>query len=267
MTSNNTISILGCGWLGKPLAVSLIRRGFRVLGSTTSPEKLAELEAAGIHPFLIRFTPELDGEADMFFRSPLCIVSIPPAISKTNPSDFMLRMSSICEELLKGGTTHVVFISSTSVYNPGTEELKESDADINSILFKAEELFTNEKKFSTTVIRFAGLVGPGRHPSRFLSGKEVAGGNDPVNLIHLNDCIGIITAVIKGDCWNKVYNACADMHPTRRDFYTWVCRQKGVPLPVFISPDDHAPKRVSNALIRRDLAYTFQFPDPMTMTY
>ncbi len=33
-------SILGCGWLGKPLAVSLLDEGFNVKGSTTSEEKL-----------------------------------------------------------------------------------------------------------------------------------------------------------------------------------------------------------------------------------
>lgn len=47
------ISILGCGWLGFPLAKALLLKGFSVKGSTTSSEKLATLEKAGITPFLI----------------------------------------------------------------------------------------------------------------------------------------------------------------------------------------------------------------------
>ena len=50
------ISILGCGWLGFPLAKALITKGFSVNGSTTSVEKLPILENSGISPFLINVT-------------------------------------------------------------------------------------------------------------------------------------------------------------------------------------------------------------------
>ena len=42
------ISILGCGWLGFPLAKSLVEKGFSVKGSTTSENKLSILSTAGI---------------------------------------------------------------------------------------------------------------------------------------------------------------------------------------------------------------------------
>lgn len=45
------ISILGCGWLGLPLAKALIENGFSVKGSTTSTDKLTALENDGITPF------------------------------------------------------------------------------------------------------------------------------------------------------------------------------------------------------------------------
>ena len=47
------ISILGCGWLGVPLAKALLEKGFSVNGSTTSTEKISTLENAEISPFLI----------------------------------------------------------------------------------------------------------------------------------------------------------------------------------------------------------------------
>ena len=50
-----SVSILGCGWLGKPMAVSLLREGFSVKGSTTSEIKIQELEALEIEAYLIVF--------------------------------------------------------------------------------------------------------------------------------------------------------------------------------------------------------------------
>ncbi len=268
MGPRETISILGCGWLGKPLAMTLIQTGYKVLGSTTTEEKLPQLKAAGIDAFSFRFSPGLAGDgAAPFFKSPICIVGIPPAIGKTDPAHFLLKMQAICNEIINGDVSKVIFISSTSVYKGRIGVVEEHDANENSDLFKAEAIFKDQNKFDTTVLRFAGLVGPDRNPSRFLSGRKVSGGNDPVNLIHLADCIRIIQTVLDLDVWGGVLNACSDIHPTRRDFYEFVCSQSNVSLPVFVGPENEAPKIVSNARLRRELGYSFTFPDPMKMTY
>ena len=47
------ISILGCGWLGFPLAQQLMCQGFQIKGATTSESKLSVLQNAGISPFLL----------------------------------------------------------------------------------------------------------------------------------------------------------------------------------------------------------------------
>lgn len=73
------ISILGCGWLGLPLARTLLERGHHVKGSTTREEKLATLEESGIDPYLIRFSPEINENYQPdFFDSEVLIVNIPP---------------------------------------------------------------------------------------------------------------------------------------------------------------------------------------------
>ena len=51
---NIKISILGCGWLGLPLAKKLIENGYEVKGSTTSESKLELLKNAGISPYQIK---------------------------------------------------------------------------------------------------------------------------------------------------------------------------------------------------------------------
>ena len=47
------VSVLGCGWLGKPLAVELLNNGFFVKGSTTSESKIEDLEQFSIELSLI----------------------------------------------------------------------------------------------------------------------------------------------------------------------------------------------------------------------
>jgi len=47
------ISILGCGWLGLPLAKALLSNGFSVKGSITSTSKQSNLEMQGVLPFLM----------------------------------------------------------------------------------------------------------------------------------------------------------------------------------------------------------------------
>ena len=46
------VSVIGCGWLGFPLAKLLINKGFSVKGSTTQQEKISLLENAGIEAYL-----------------------------------------------------------------------------------------------------------------------------------------------------------------------------------------------------------------------
>ena len=54
-----------------------------------------------------------------------------------------------------------------------------------------------------------------------------------VNLIHLDDCIKLISQVILLNKWGEVYNGCADVHPTKEEFYTKASRALNCPPPVF----------------------------------
>ena len=53
MDKSKSVSIIGCGWLGLPLAEFLVQQGFHVRGSTTRAEKLKPLEEKGIEAFQI----------------------------------------------------------------------------------------------------------------------------------------------------------------------------------------------------------------------
>ena len=126
------ISILGCGWLGLPLAQTLLGRGYIVKGSTTQEEKLATLEERGITPYLIRFSPQIndDYQAD-FFDSEVLIVNIPPKRNEEVIEVYPRQIASLLRAIERSPMKKVLFVSSTSVYPNVNRLVQESDTSEN----------------------------------------------------------------------------------------------------------------------------------------
>ncbi len=264
-----TISILGCGWLGLPLAEQLLQAGYRVKGSTTAKNNLALFESRGIEPFYLKLDPKLRGEnLDDFFSSEVLIINFPPERREDIVDYHQAQISYLISAIKTSRVTRVIFVSSTSVYPDLRREVFEDEKSPPSklsgkALLAVEELLLNCTAFETTILRFGGLIGYDRMPGRFLSGrKDVANGDAPVNLIHRDDCIGVIRRVIEKDLWGEVLNACADIHPSRRDYYTSQAERIGVEPPQFKNGGDVDFKLVSSNKLKHLLSYQFIYPDP-----
>ena len=91
------ISILGCGWLGFPLAKALLSKGLSVKGSTTSSEKLATLEKAGITPFLITLSENktTGNVTDFLENSEILIIDIPPKLRGSEKENFVAKIKNV----------------------------------------------------------------------------------------------------------------------------------------------------------------------------
>jgi nucleoside-diphosphate-sugar epimerase len=256
--SNQVVSILGCGWLGKPLGTALARAGYSVMGSTTTQEKVAVLEEAGIMAFVFDVGQLLSGGAALpFFNSDVLVISLPHGARAGKAEEYVSRIHNIIAAAHRGRIKSIILISTTSVYPNFNRVVTEEDADVRNPIVQAEKI-VRESGISNTILRFAGLSGPGRHPGRFLAGRrDVSGGNVPVNLIHLDDCIEIIKRVIQNNVWNEVLNACADDHPTRKAFYTHAAMDLGLQPPVFSDDCEADYKIVSNERLKAVLDYTF----------
>lgn len=240
------------------MAVDLIAHGCRVNGSTTSTEKLSSLERKGIVPFQITLLPAPEGPGvKEFFSSDILIISIPPGRKSGSTAQYLERMKALSQYVSTSTIRKVIFISSTSIYPDNAKEMKEDDAQQDSYLNVAEQYFMGSDSIQTTVLRLGGLVGPDRHPGRFLSGKTgVAGANHPVNVIHQSDCVRIIRTVIQKNVWNIVMNACCDVHLSRKDFYVAAASALHLPLPEFL-PDSSNGKIVNSDKLKLALDFTF----------
>lgn len=261
------VSIVGCGWLGLPLAKYLISKNCSVKGSTTRVEKLNLLENLGIVPYLVQLNPALCGEGlDSFFDSDIAIINIPPG-RKSGDDDYLLKMKNLNAAIISSSVKKVIFISSTSVYpenNAVVNEESETDVSIGALrMFRAEEVFKKNKTLQTTIIRMAGLIGPDRHPGRFFGGKEnIPNGLAPINLIHLEDCIGLIYEVIRQNFWNKTINGVSPSHPLKQDFYVQASMKYNGSKASFI-PEKGNYKIVESKIVGNELPYLFKCPDLM----
>jgi len=235
-----TVSILGCGWYGMELAKLLRQQNYQVKGSTTSPEKLSTLAREGISAHLLLLGKEESQINVDFFESDLLIICIPPKKSASAQNIFVDKINQLIHLIKDSPIQNVIFISSTAVYGEQNKSVKEDEAlspvtDSGKAILEAENLLKAQNDFQTTIIRFAGLIGPGRDPGKFFAGKtELPNGRAPINLIHLDDCLSLTLQIILQNAYGHTFNACAPDHPQKQKFYTRASIKAGLQKPSFI---------------------------------
>ena len=254
-SNKKTISILGSGWLGLPLTKHFIDQGYRVKASTRSAERTSTIEESSARCFIV----DIDQESDIgdFLEANILIVNV----TSKNIEGFTRLIKAIEKSPIK----KVIFVSSTSIYQNADQIISEADGAENELspLFQIENLFRNNTQFETTIIRFAGLFGYSRHPGRFFAERPIPQPEAPVNLIHRDDCINIIDRIIAQEQWNEVFNACADTHPSKREFYSHTREMMGLPAPEMGNSDQAGFKMINNEKVKQALNYAFIHGDLM----
>ena len=261
------IAVVGLGWLGLPLGLHLKNKGYRVCGTTTRPEKIPVLSEQGFAVELLNLNEGVDPVKMRAFFAPVsaCVINLPPGKS------IFQSYASQCLTLLSlfPVSTRFVFISSTSVYADFVETAYEDTRvlthyNFTSQLFQAEKSLKSELGERLTILRLAGLVGKGRNPAAFLAGKTgLKNPGSPVNLVHQEDCIAFISEILEKNIRGECFNVCASEHPSRKEFYTRMCRQSGLEIPQFEkSSEDFPTKKVSNEKGKARLNFSYRYDSP-----
>jgi len=173
------IGVMGCGWLGLPLAEELVKQSYKVSGTTTSSDKMELLEKKGIQAFHVILTEdEIQGNIEGFLSSiDILIINIPPKLRGNNTESFIEKMKLLYHQIKRNNVPKILFVSSTAVYGDAEGEVTEESVptpttESGKQLWASEQLFLNDDVLKTTIIRFGGLIGPNRHPVTMLSGKK-----------------------------------------------------------------------------------------------
>lgn len=224
-------SIIGLGWFGQALAQKLKKQGHEVWGTTRTTAKKSLLEKSDLAVQVLQY-PDLPGKE--LLDADVVILNIPPF-----PQELSWFKSWPWDP-----KAWVIFISSTALYSPHEQVLSHP-------LHDQEEWIKSTFK-NWTVLRFGGLIGGGRHPGKFLSGKDnIKGRLWPVNLIHQSDAVGFALTVLERELKSKTFHVVSDDHPTKEAFYTDFCQQNGLPLPSFDQHDQTLGKIVPNEEMKK----------------
>ena len=266
-----TIAVLGCGWLGLPLAEKLLALGHTIKGSTTSEDKLETLDVKGIQAYLVQCEEDNCLGLEKFVENvDVLILTLPPGIRQNSERRFDLVIKNLAENILHSNIKHLIFISSTSVYGKLTGAIDENSmprpfSESGKQLLKCEELLLSATQYHTTVLRFGGLIGPNRHPVFSLAKLDaIVNPEGEINLIHLEDCINCLLAVIEKQKENSVFNAVTPFHPDRKSYYNTMAEKVGISLPPFIVTSDHNRRILSNK-IQTQLGVKFNVENLLTL--
>jgi nucleoside-diphosphate-sugar epimerase len=259
---NKTISILGGGWLGVPLAEALKKECYTIKVSTASEENYQRLLEEGKNAFQVKvLSGSVEGkDVQTFLEADILIINITPNRAELNQEQF----ASLLPLIEASRVQKVLFVSSSSVYpNVNRRVLEDEGIEIKSHhLYRSEQFLSQSAHFETTVVRMAGLIGGERHPGLFFqkTGK-IKNANAPINLIHRVDCLKIITEIIKQNVWGVVFNACSDTHPLKKDFYPLAAKSIGIEAAKVELDTNSAFKIVDNQKIKKQLQLEFIYPD------
>ena len=111
-------------------------------------------------------------------------------------------------------------------------------------------------------------MGYNRIPGRYVAGKTgLMTGSIPVNYVHRDDVIGVVEGIIKQGLWNRTFNVVAPLHPSRQEVYLQNAAAFNLIPAQFAASSPQPFKIVSSDRLVHELAYTFQYPDPLQFLY
>lgn len=267
------IAVVGCGWLGLPLAKSLQKSGHHIVATSRSEVGCSPLRSLGFTGVQFELGASLTHEKFApLFNSDLLILNIPVGRKATSFDAFSTHMDDLLRQAVNSKIKHVIFVSTTSVYGDQNAIFSEKSptnpmTESGKINLKVEQIAQQYFVAKTTILRPAGLVGKDRHPAHYLAGKtELAAPNKVVNLVHQEDVIQSIESVIKNEIWGHTLVLSALEHPTRQDYYTWAAQQLSIAAPSFIAELGQARGKLIDASSSLGiLGIHLKYPSPYDM--
>lgn len=267
------IAVVGCGWLGLPLSLSLQKSGHKIMVTCRSKQKTSELTELGFNAETFELGNELmHDRLAALFASRVLVLNIPVGRKNPKTKHYLQHMQALLKHAANSQIQNIIFISTTSVYGDDSGIITEQSAtnpqtqsgQINlSLEAMVREYFTDH----STIIRPAGLVGNNRHPAHYLAGKSDLPTPDiRVNLVHQDDVVCAIQTVIEKDIWGKTLHLSALEHPTRAEYYTWAAKRLGLNPPSFINGEGVAMgKQIDATRSLQVLGISLRYPSPFEM--
>ena len=262
------IAILGCGWLGKVLAQSLLAQGHHVRGSVTTKSHLEVLRNLGTEPFLIKLTNEaISGNLSAFLEEvDALVIAFPPGRRKDPDANYANRIRILVSALSKHPHCKLLLLSSIGVFGASQGVVNEKSTP-NPEGISGQQLLDAEKSIQNaanpaTIVRLGGLVGGDRHPAKQLAGKiNIPAPQAPTNLVHREDVVRFLLAIIEEGHWGKTLHCVSPVHHQKADFYTEASKRLNLPLPSFAKTATKRNKKVMDSRSAALFDFSYRLAD------
>lgn len=256
MSHTPRVAVLGAGYLGQAIADAAAAAGAEVWAVRRNPPR----ETSSIHWLAADVAA---GDLDALpARLDLLVLTVAPGAGSSYASTYLPAARRALELARRSDIPALVYTSSTGVYGGeggawvDEESPRAGGGEGSAVLIEAEDLLLQSGRAGVTILRVAGIYGPGRDPrARYaMSSRLPMRGEYWVNLAHRDD---IVSAVQQVAAWRGAPRAlnCADGSPTRAaDIARWVAEQRGID-PATLgfgneSERSRSNQRVSSAALR-----------------
>ena len=266
-----TLLSFGHGYSARALARILLPRGWRVIGTTRSPQRAAGLRASGVEPLV------WPGDG------PVSLAGVTHLLVSAGPDergDPVLNALGDAIAAAAPGLAWAGYLSTTAVYGDHRGGWVDENTALTPASRRGRWRVAAEAQWRAVpglplhIFRLAGIYGPGRGPLAKLrdgSARRIVKPGQVFSRIHVEDIAQVLAASMARPDPGAVYNLCDDDPAPPEDVIEHGANLLGLPVPPAIPFDraDLTPmarsfygesKRVRNDRIKTELGVVLKYP-------
>ncbi len=271
--------VFGLGYSALVFARRLMARGWRVAGTTRSPEAATALRAEGIQALLFDRDRPLTDPAAALAGTTHLLASVPPDQGGDPALDVHRAEIAACATLAWAG-----YLSTTGVYGDRAGGWVDEDSALEPTSPRSEHRVAAEDAWldlhrahglPVHLFRLAGIYGPGRSALdqvRAGTARRIHKPGQVFSRIHVDDIATVLEASIAQPHPGRAYNLCDDFAASPAEVVAQACALLGVEPPPLTHFEEAAlstmarsfyrdNKQVSNQRIKEELGVTLAHAD------
>ncbi len=271
--------VFGLGYSAQVFARRLRVRGWRIAGTTRSPEAATALRAEGFEALLFDRERPLTDPAAALAGTTHLLAGVPPDEAGDPALDLHGPEISACKGLAWAG-----YLSTTGVYGDRGGDWVDEESALEPTGARARRRVAAERGWLKLqrshalpihLFRLAGIYGPGRSALdqvRAGTARRIHKPGQVFSRIHVDDIATVLEASIARPHPGRAYNLCDDNPAPPAEVVAQACALLGLEPPPLV-PYEAAGlsamarsfyrdnKRVSNRRIKQELGVALAYPD------